>query len=608
MSEWKMRGKEASPEDTVKRIKGILAAYGLKDSVREIPQALSDCYSCRLTIEGPTGGLIATNGKGMSESLSHASAYGEMMERLENRMFMAAPRFDDEKFEDFLIKDAPLYGVGDPVQEEAVLRLKEKLSASARGATGFMTAEEMTDRLLESLAPEKLNGKFATTPFFSYRKQEWVYLPNWFMIFTGSNGYAAGNTLAEAMVEGISELLERYSQMRILDGKTVPPQIPREFIRQYPHILKVIEEIESTGRYRVRVLDCSLGQSLPVVAGVITDTETGRFGVKFGAQPHMAVALERVFTEAMQGNRLGSFANNSDPFYTLPDGILRADKWNSIKVAASNMPAQLLMDEPSYAFAPWGEEEGKSNAELMKEMLSLMESTGADIYVRDASYMGFPAVCVYASGISEVIPVDHTELKIHALGDRVQSYFRRIDTLTEEEVSELATFAAVKRGAVLENRIGSMSGLFFTEEMPGTPFEADTLLAACRYRLGQDKEALQVLAGVMGFTSYLSGEQSRFLRAAYFYIQGRAVGQSEQNVYDVIKNLFGAEAEKVRKAFRCRENVLAKLYPVCRNKSALEITEGGCVYAAVHDFYKLLTDAENAHPADRSGLEELLKR
>ena len=608
MNEWKMRGKEASPEQTVQKIKDILSSCGLSAAMHELPQDLQDCYSCRLVIDGPTGGLMGTNGKGMTMALSHASAYGEMMERLENRMFLAMPRDDDEDIEELLLRDTPLCDVHDEEQEEAVTYLTERLAASMPTEPFFMTREEAVKSLLEKLAPEKLNGKFSTKPFFSLRKQKWVYLPDWISIFTGSNGYAAGNTPAEALVEAISELLERYSQMQVLDGKVIPPQIPRAYLEKYPHILKVIREIESSGRYRVRVLDCSLEQELPVVAGVIIDTQTGKFGVKFGSQPNMAVALERVFTESMQGNRLETFANGSSPFYVLPDGVLRADKWNSMKVAASNMPAQLLMDKASYAFVPWGDTEGRSNTELMWDLFRLLEKLGADVYVRDASYLGFPALNVYATGISEVIPVDILELKIHILDRKVQKYFRRIDTLTDAEVKDLAAYASIKRGAVLENNISCISHLYFRDEMPGTPFEADMLLAACQYRLGEDREVLDILSGLLNLPAYFSPEQYRFVRGVYFYVQALSLGQTEENAFAVIKNLCGKEADRVRDAFCSRDRVLAKLYPVCGNKPAAQITEGGCVYGAVHAFYKRLVEAENAHPADRRVLEELMKR
>jgi len=608
LKDWQLRGKESSPEMTVEKIKRILKEYEFETSMQDMEQDLKDCYSCRLTINGPTAGYMGTNGKGMTKALSYASAYGEMMERVENRIFLATPRYDDEKYEDFLLNDAPLYDVRDAEQEECILQLKKKIASTVKNVPIFTTADEVVNTLFEKIAPIKLNGKFGTMPYFSIRKQKWVYLPDWLCIFTGSNGCAAGNTPAEAMVEGISELLERYSQMEILDCEIIPPQIPKEYIARYPHIYKIIDEIESNGRYKVRVLDCSLGKGLPVVCGMIIDTFTGKFGVKFGAQPNMAVALERVFTESMQGNHLESFSNASNPFYTLPDGSFRNDKWNSMKIAASSMPATLLMDDPSYEFVPWGEDVGHDNVKLMWDMIEKMEELGADIYVRDASYLGFPCVNIYATGITECIPIDQLELKIHLLGNHVQQYFRRIDTLTDEEVSDLATFASIKRGAVLENKIDGISHLYFKDEMPGTPFEADFLLAACQYRLGNIEATLKVLSEILRHGSYLSKRQLRFVRGSYFYIQGLFTGRSEKNAYDVVSNLCGDVAEEVRESFMDRQLVLGKLYPVCHNKPCNEIDEAGSPYKAIHDFFKVLVKAENDHPADRKVFEELFKR
>ena len=607
MNEWQSRGKEASPKDTVDKIEKILASCGLTASLRDNPRDLEDCYSCRLTIEGPTMGLIATNGKGMTKDLSHASAYGEMMERIETRMFLTSPRYDDEHPEDFRITGTPLYDPADPEMDECMYRLKSIISDSISTPPLFMSKEEFVDELLRKIAPIQLDGKFLTTPYYSLSKKKWVYLPEWISMFTGSNGYAAGNTLAEAMVEGICEIFERYSQMKIFDGDIVPPRIPMKYIDEYPHIKKVIRDIESSGRYKVRIHDCSLGINLPVVCGIVIDTKTGKFGVKFGAQPNMAIALERVFTESMQGSNLESFTNYSNPFYTLPNGKQRSNKWNSIKISASNMPAQLLMDTPTYDFVPWKGTEGLGNKEIMWSLIKLMEKMGSDIYVRDASYLGFPAVTIYATGLTEVIPVDITELKIVGLWDRVQGYFLRIDSLTDEEIGEIELLASVKKGAVLENTIGGISHLHFIKEMPGTPFEANFLEAACEYRLGKDAEALKHFGKIATYSTYMNEKQGRFVNAVFYYLQGILTDASEENAFCVIKNLYADVADEVRECFSDRQKVLGKLYPVCHNKPCNEVTEGNSAYIAIREFFKMLVSQENAHPADTKNLEELFE-
>ncbi len=605
MEDWKMRGKESSPEKTVARIEGILKEYGFETEMQDVPQSLPDCYSCRLTIKGDAGPAIGTNGKGMTRELCYASAYGEMMERVENRIFSSLVRLDDREYTEFLVPQYPLYKVRGGQDHRCVAALKKRVADTISNVPLLTTAEDLVDDLLEKLAPAALNGQFGTLPFYSLTDKEVVYLPDWMQIFIGSNGLAAGNTLQEAMVEGISELVERYSQLELLNGTMIPPVIPDEVIDRYPHIRKIITSIEADGGHKVRVLDASLGKGIPTVCGVVIDTKTGNFGVKFGAQPNMGIALERVFTESMQGSSLERFSNSSRPGFFVNDGQTRMDKWNSIKISSSSMPATLLMDEPSYPFREWPSAEHKTNQELMMDMLHLLKNLGADIYVRDASYMGFPAVNIYAAGISEVRPVDFLELKINRLILDVQDHFLHLGDLTQEQVRDIAILATAKRGAVLENTIGAISGLYFREEMPGAPFEADLLLAACLYRLGKTAKAVEILQQIMRGLVGLP-EKMAFIKASFYYLNVRING-TEQQAFDVVRSMLPKEAEHVRRIWIDPQTVLTKLYPDCGGKSSADVTEGGSTYQGVREFYKKLVKAEADHPMDQMALQELFQ-
>lgn len=605
MEDWKMRGKESSPEKTVEKIKGILKEYGFETQMYDVPQSLPDCYSCRLTIKGAAGPQLGTNGKGMTRELCYASAYGEMMERVENRLFSSLPRMDDSGYQDFLVPEYPLYNVHEGSDPRCVAGLKKRVADTIKDVLFMTTAEKMVDDLLERIAPPALNGQYGTLPFYSLTDKKIVYLPDWLQIFVGSNGLAAGNTLQEAMVEGMSELVERYSQLELLNGKIIPPVIPDEVIDQYPHIRRVIDSIEADGRHEVRVLDASLGKGIPTVCGVVIDTQTGNFGVKFGAQPNIGIALERVFTESMQGSNLEMFSNCSRPGFFADNAQARINKWNSIKIASSSMPTTLLMDTPSYPFRPWPGVENKGNRELMLDMLNKLKELGADIYVRDASYMGFPAVNIYAAGVSEVRPVDFLELKITRLMLDVQDDFRHLGDLTDEQVKDIAVFASAKRGAVLENTIGAISGLYYLEEMPGAPFEADFLLAACLYRLGKTSEAVVILHQIMEGLAGIP-EKIPFVKACSYYLNAR-VSCSEQQAYDVVRHMMPGEAERVRELFIDPQTVLTRLYPDCKGKPCREITEGKSSYQAIREFYKKLAEAEAEHPADPAVMKELFK-
>ena len=607
-NDWQMRGKEASPAATLEKIQGILKGMGFEWKIDDIEVSVENCYSCRLTITGPTGDLMGTNGKGMTRELCYASAFGEMMERLSNRLFVIVPRRDDPKPEELMVNGTKFVEVFDENTPECVGAIRQKLIDSVDTPLFMMTKEDFIDGILKEMAPEGTGGKYVAIHAYSVSDGEYKDLPGWILSFLGSNGMAAGNTLEEAMVEGLSEIVERYSQMKIMDGDIVPPEIPYSFIEKIPHIDAVIKNIEKSGRYKVRVLDCSLGMGLPVVCGIIIDREKGTFGIKFGAQPNFAVALERVFTESMQGTRLEQFATNSYIDFEYNKKDVRLDKWNALKVGTGRMPEVFFKNTPTYEFTPWQDCIGKSNHDIMMGMVRQLEKYGSKVYVKDVSYLGFPAVFIYASGFSEVRPMDIIMLKENKLYYDVQKHFLHLYDLSDEEVADIYKLSAIKSGAVLENTISSMTGLPFADTMPGAPCEAEYLNAMCSYRLGNVKAAASKLNQIAAKRNMMSKENAGRVLAASLYVSGIASGLDADTVKDVLDNLCPEWTKETLEVFSDPKHVLERSYPVVRGDNMLEYTEGGCMYKAVHDFYAKLVAAENAHPVDPENIVKVFKR
>ena len=256
-------------------------------------------FSNRITVKGLK---IGTNGKGMSREYALASGYAEFMERAENGMLARQhletalqPEFGFYHHPDEILADAGAYARD---CDETVQRWFRVLN--------LCTDEEKQAFLLalSSLYYGREDGKIPLFPFIDEFSGKTVYLPVLLtLIATGTNGLAAGNTFHEAVVQGLSELFERYVQLEILRNDLTLPEIPRDAIR-FPGISELIRAIEETGRYCVRVYDASLGKGFPVAAALIIDRERGTFGFRFGAHPSFAVALERTLTEAFQGKQL----------------------------------------------------------------------------------------------------------------------------------------------------------------------------------------------------------------------------------------------------------------------------------------------------------------
>lgn len=72
---------------------------------------------------------------------------------------------------------------------------------------------------------------------------------------------AAGNTIEEAMVQGLSEILERYVIRQCILKRLSPPELSQNLFNSLDNnkqILESINAIEHSGRYSVKVRDLSL--------------------------------------------------------------------------------------------------------------------------------------------------------------------------------------------------------------------------------------------------------------------------------------------------------------------------------------------------------------
>ena len=296
------RYKECDPKETVLRIQEILGKLGLFPVYRWTGRSREGTDSNRIELYPCSRG---TNGKGADKAYALASGYAELMERLENNVllyrggdaiemagFMEAP---DEKdiLPEVLLKDP------DPFTFRIAKLLEEEPEPSGlKALLEFLTFPDNGKRVIKVL------------PYADPELNSITYLPiHLVRLFQGTNGMAAGNTLEEAMVQGLSELFEREVNRLVLQGKAAAPIIPDEELEQYD-FYPVIVKLRAQKRYRIQILDYSLGRGWPVAGFCITDLEHGTFGIKFGAHPSFPVAVERTLTEAAQGSTFEAFAGS----------------------------------------------------------------------------------------------------------------------------------------------------------------------------------------------------------------------------------------------------------------------------------------------------------
>ncbi len=381
--------KDDTPINTVERIKGILRAYGIETVEKWYESGVPCCYSLRVTVYGTVFGV---NGKGVTKEFALASAYGELMERMQlGRIFK-----QDQQ------KDGELYMNG---SQDGFFTVEELLNKNKKWYT--IWSESIKQLMGTQLSEEKIlkqyvngEGKIPTTIFYRVNTQSEEHVPlDLVNLLYGTNGCAAGNTPEEALVQAISEIVERRFSKQILSGKIAVPDISEEVLRSCKVAYEIITYLRSQ-QYRVVVKDCSLGTDFPVICVCLIDMKTGKYNTQFGACPNFEIALQRTLTESFQGRNIEQVADfenfvwQKDSNFNLANSIKQM-----VKGRSEISPDFFINTVPPCNKIPGFS--GDNNRELLKKCITFLTDQGYDVLIRDHSCLGFPTYQVIVPGYSE---------------------------------------------------------------------------------------------------------------------------------------------------------------------------------------------------------------
>lgn len=590
--------KERRPEDTIFYIHTLLNQMHLFTTVDWIEKPYEGVRSNRVTIY-PTN--LGQNGKGTDEVYTLASGYAELMERIQNNLLALRQR------------QPALAGCGgfELQPDEKIMTVEEVLSQKdpylSRIFTGLGLFSEEGQRayLLETARVHygREDGKIPAVPFADLKGRKVVYIPYFCVLsFNGSNGMAAGNTIEEALVQGISEIFERYVNRLLLRGECVPPRIPEEAL-QAESIRNLIEQIRADGRYDVQVLDCSLGRGLPVCATLIIDRERGTFSMKLGSHPSFAVSVERTLTETFQGkgilsatglSRLGSL-RESTSHHNIP---------NVAKVGYGVYPYRMLTEDPQWEFKPWTEWEGLDNRGFLKKMLALLEEMGFSLLVRDASHLGFSSCFAVVPGMSEMYPVTPLTQRSLNSNDKSAAAFSHFPDLTEAEEEGLLTLISFKEGSVLEN---TFSGLF-QRPISGKKFTLERVGAFLALKKKNYSLSLHFFQKLLAMEE--EEEEKEYLRCLIDYVRALQNDLDRPHAERMLRLLYREKAaERVLEETKDPAEMMGKIFPrvSCYNCEACPLAGRECLNPEEVRIFRSIREAmKDSKVSQEKLLRELL--
>lgn len=113
-----------------------------------------------------------------------------------------------------------------------------------------------------------------------------------------SNGVAAGNSVDEALLQGLLELVERDSVALWWYPRAHRPSVDLDAIDD-PRVRAAVAPLRARGR-TVWVLDITSDLGIPAMAALTSDADGGRVLMGFGAHTDPVIAIVRALTEVAQ--------------------------------------------------------------------------------------------------------------------------------------------------------------------------------------------------------------------------------------------------------------------------------------------------------------------
>ncbi|HTD06228.1 OsmC domain/YcaO domain-containing protein [Undibacterium sp.] len=447
-------GKDLPLEQTIANMSAVLAGLGIKIEIASWRNIVPNVWS--LHIRDAHSPMCFTNGKGATKESALASALGEYIERLNCNHFYAGTFWGEDIANAAFVhypnerwfKPGPKDALPAEILDEYCLQIYNP-DGELRGSHLVDTNSGNVQRGICSL------------PYVRQSDGEVVYFPsNLIENLYVSNGMSAGNTLAEAQVQCLSEIFERAVKREILEGEIALPDVPQEVLAKYPGIVAGIQGLEEQG-FPVLVKDASLGGTYPVMCVTLMNPRTGGVFASFGAHPSLEVALERSLTELLQGRSFEGLNDLPQPTF-VSNAVTEPNNFVEHFIDSSGIVSwRFFSATADYDFVEWdfsGQGEN-SNAEEAATLFGILEDMGKEVYMAVYDQLDAVACRILVPGYSEIYPVedliwDNTNkallfradiLNLHRLDDAsLEALLERLENNELDDHSDIATLIGIE--------------------------------------------------------------------------------------------------------------------------------------------------------------------
>lgn len=524
-------GKDLPLEQTISNMTGMLADLGMKIEISSWRNIIPNVWS--LHIRDAASPMCFTNGKGATKESALCSALGEFIERLNCNFF-----YNDQFFGEEVANSEFVHY---PNEKWFELEDDDSLPAGIldQHCLGIYNPDgELAGSNLIDTNSGMIERGICSIPYVRHSDGETVYIPsnlieNLFL----SNGMSAGNNLAEAKVQCLSEIFERAVKRQIIEQEIVLPEVPMAVLEKYPSILAGIQGLEAQG-FPVVVKDASLGGQFPVMCVTLMNPRTGGVFASFGAHPSFEVALERSLTELLQGRSFEGLNDVPKPTF---DSMAVTEPENFVDHFIDSTGViswRFFSNKSDYDFCEW--DFSGTNEEETESLFGILAEIGKEAYIAEFDQLGASVCRILVPDYSEVYPVedliwDNTNKSLH--------YREDILNLHRLGDAELADLVERLEESQLDNQtdIPTLIGIVFDENTPWGQLTIVELKILIYLALGELEDAMELVAEFLQYNDN-TVERGLFYQAVSAVLE--VVMDEELELEDFLSNfnrMFGKE-------------------------------------------------------------------
>lgn len=524
--------KDKSPLETISIIRNILHEIGITVYEYNWTNINDTYYSVRINDKNGFG----TNGKGITRELALASAYGEFIERVQNNV---------------------LYPSHFGLMHETNIKLQD--AVIIKGEDLIHSNKNIISYLFPTKQEElKTFTSISCVPYYNVFENKTELLPEGIIkSFCGSNGMAAGNSPEEAILQGISEIFERYviEQLSIID-KIDLPIIPIDLIRD--NFLKYsIEKLESIG-YKVIIKDCTLNNMLPVVGVIIMNKDRSKGCMNFGVDPIFEIAVQRCLTELFQGASLEIWEKykmqkiNYDltlSYRKIERGLPVIKDYNNYRI--SNIINKCLLTNKETRIPSVFQDSFINNKSSLLYFIEIINKTNHSLYIRDVSYLGFPSYHIYIPGLSEMYTEDvffNKRILVNKISKVVlnlkESSIRDTEECIDAIENILFSIQHLKLSYSLQpdnSFVSDFANIIMEKNNDLYDFHFEFLLSCLCIKIGNYKKAGEYLESHLNNLEYYGIHllNKEYYECVLLFLKLKSLNFSNQNILFSLINIFG---------------------------------------------------------------------